>query len=295
MLNCVQLRRVSLPTSTTNMVHTPPAETCSAASPAEVSRQLDRMLASPIFKRSPRLSRLFRHVVEQSLRGEDYRVKEYSIAVEVFGKPETFDPRVDSVVRVAARQLRAKLEHYYGTTGRFDPILIRIRPGDYTPRIHVRSLDSNPVEGPATDVLIVDGDRRGAHAVAECFDPAVCHVTGVTNDSDRALALLERCHPAVVVTGVSVCGGLTGCELMRAVRRDYTAGIVAVMSAASTSALISDVLACDPDAVVFKPLRRSDVETAVRVAVIRAGLRHADDFDDDLDRSPQTAAAQLTA
>jgi CheY-like chemotaxis protein len=236
------------------------------------------MMASPIFRRSPRLSRLFRHVVEQSLRGEDYRVKEYSIAVEVFGKPETFDPRIDSVVRVAARQLRAKLEHYYGTEGRLDPILIRFRPGDYTPRIHVRLLDSNTADCPATDVLIVDGDRRGAHSVAECLDPAVCRITGVTNDSGRALSLIERSHPAVVVVGVSVCGGLTGCELMRAVRRDHSAGIVAVISAASTAALISDVVACDPDAIVFKPLRTSDVETAVRVAVIRAALRETDDF-----------------
>ena len=235
------------------------------------------MMASPIFKRSPRLSRLFRHVVEQSLRGEDYRVKEYSIAVEVFGKPESFDPRIDSVVRVAARQLRAKLEDYYGTEGRLDPVLIRFRPGDYTPRIHVRSLDSNAADCPATDVLIVDGDRRGAHAVAECLDPAVCRITGVTNDSDRALMLIERSHPAVVVAGVSVCGGLTGCELMRAVRRDHSTGIVAVMSTAATGALISDVIACDPDAVVFKPLRKTDVEIAVRAAVVRASLRCADD------------------
>lgn len=246
---------------------------CTSAQPGEVRRQLERMLASPIFKRSPRLSRLFRHVVEQSLRGEDYKVKEYSIAVEAFGKPETFDPRVDSVVRVAARQLRAKLEHYYGTDGRLDPILIRFRPGDYTPRIQVRHLDTNTADCAATDVLIVDGDRRGAHAVAECLDPAVCRITGVTNDSDRALLLIERSHPAVVVTGVSVCGGLTGCELMRAVRRDHSAGIVAVLSAAATGALIADVVACEPDAVVYKPLRKSDMETAVRAAVVRASFR----------------------
>jgi hypothetical protein len=78
-----------------------PATVAASVEPADVRRQLERMLSSAIFKRSPRLSRLLRHIVEQSLRGEDYRVKEYSIAIEVFGKPETFDPRIDSVVRVA--------------------------------------------------------------------------------------------------------------------------------------------------------------------------------------------------
>jgi DNA-binding NarL/FixJ family response regulator len=87
------------------------------------------------------------------------------------------------------------------------------------------------------------------------------------------VSILEQSHPAVVVAGVSVCGGLTGCELMRIVRRDYTAGIVAVMSSTAAGALISDVVACDPDAIVFRPLRKPDIETAVRAAAVRARLR----------------------
>jgi len=267
-----------------------PATVAASVEPADVRRQLERMLSSGIFKRSPRLSRLLRHIVEQSLRGEDYRVKEYSIAIEVFGKPETFDPRIDSVVRVAARQLRAKLEHYYGTDGRHDPVLIRFRPGDYTPRIQVRQLESASADLVATDVLIVDGDRRGAHSVAECLDPAVCRIAGVTNDVDRAVNILEQSHPAVVVAGVSVCGGLTGCELMRIVRRDYTAGIVAVMSSIAAGSLISDVVACDPDAIVFKPLRKPDVETAVRAAALRARLRLGTELHDEPARDASQAA-----
>jgi CheY-like chemotaxis protein len=239
----------------------------------EVKRQLDRMLSSPAFQRSSRLSRFLAFVVEQSLRGEDWKLKEYSIAVEVFRKPEDFDPRLDSAVRVAARQLRAKLDRYYSGDGRPDPVLIRFRPGDYIPRISRRDLDGVTPKGEMPQVVIVDGDRRGAHALAECLDPATCTVAAVTNDSNRAISVLTHIDRVVVIAGVSVCGGLTGCELLAALRHKPNIATVAVLSSAAAGALVSRVVACEPDALVFKPLRPRDVETAVRVAGIRMAQR----------------------
>jgi DNA-binding NarL/FixJ family response regulator len=241
----------------------------------DIRNQLHRMLSSTAFQRSPRLSRFLRYVVEQSLRGEEWKLKEYSIAVEVFRKPDNFDPRLDSAVRVAARQLRSKLERYYSTDGRMDPVLIRFRPGDYIPRASKRELADMPANGSVPCVVIVDGDRRGAHAMAECLDPASCSVAAVTNDSKRAMTFVEHAERVVVMAGVSVCGGLTGCELLRAVRHIPNAASVAVLSSAVTGALISEVMSCQPDALVFKPLRQKDVETAVRVAGIRLAQRQA--------------------
>ena len=43
-------------------------------------------------------------------------VKGYDVALEVFGRPETFDPTVDPVVRVEAGRLREKLREYYEAT-----------------------------------------------------------------------------------------------------------------------------------------------------------------------------------
>lgn len=244
-----------------------------------VRAQLDRMLASPVFRRSPRLSRFLRFVVDQYLNGEERLLKEYSIALSVFGKPDTFDPRLDSAVRVAARQLRSKLDHYYGTEGRLDPVLIRFRPGDYTPRIQVRTPSENSGRD-LPDVIVVDGDRKTAHMIAECLDPAVCRLAAVTNDSDRALALIERSHPSVVIAGVAVCGGLTGYELMRALRLRREFGVVAVVSGGLGDEAVAEVAACDPDAVVCKPLRSADVETAMRVAALRAGKRTGENSPD---------------
>src|SRR3982751_488898 len=122
-----------------------------APSPDDVRAQLRRMLQCKFFRHSPRLSRFFTFTVEQAVAGCEQRLKEYSIALEVFGKPDTFDPRMDSAVRVAARQLRAKIDLYYLTEGSQDPVLIRYRPGDYIPKFYYRT-DAPATSGSEAEV-----------------------------------------------------------------------------------------------------------------------------------------------
>ena len=112
---------------------------------AAVQKQLQKMLGDRLFRHSPRLSRFFTFIVQEALAGTEQRLKEYAIALEVFGKPESFDPRMDSAVRIAARQLRAKIDLYYLTEGSQDEVLIRLRPGDYVPRFYKRS-NAPPIE-----------------------------------------------------------------------------------------------------------------------------------------------------
>jgi TolB-like protein len=76
--------------------------------------------------------------VEQCLEGRQTALKEYLVGVEVFNKLETFDPRIDSIVRVEARRLRSKLERYYQTEGRDDDVVIQFRKGSYVPMILTR-------------------------------------------------------------------------------------------------------------------------------------------------------------
>ena len=90
--------------------------------PQVVRNQLSRMLDSRYFRTSPRLRLFLLYTVEQGLAGCEDRLKEYCIALAVFGKPDSFDPRVDSAVRVAARQLRAKIDVYYLNEGINDPV-----------------------------------------------------------------------------------------------------------------------------------------------------------------------------
>jgi TolB-like protein len=103
-----------------------------------VIAQLERILTSSTFVRSKRLGRFLRFTVEQCLEGRQTALKEYLVGVEVFNKMETFDPRIDSIVRVEARRLRSKLERYYMTEGRDDGIIIQFRKGSYVPLLFTR-------------------------------------------------------------------------------------------------------------------------------------------------------------
>lgn len=104
----------------------------------EIRQQLDRLVASEGFANADRMSSFLRFVVERALAGEADSVKEYVIGVEVFGRDQAYDPRLDSIVRVEARRLRAKLDEYYATAGAMDPIVIRIRRGSYVPAFERR-------------------------------------------------------------------------------------------------------------------------------------------------------------
>jgi Tol biopolymer transport system component len=103
-----------------------------------VRDQLGKILSSPVFAKSPRMSRFLRYVVEQTLEGNGDRIKEYAIAVEVFDKSEDYDPQADSTVRTEATKLRARLSRYYETDGSADSIVITIPKGAYVPVIEDR-------------------------------------------------------------------------------------------------------------------------------------------------------------
>jgi hypothetical protein len=51
--------------------------------------------------------RLLRYLVEKTLCDQREQLKEYVLGTEVFGRPSSFDPRTDSIVRVEASRLRS--------------------------------------------------------------------------------------------------------------------------------------------------------------------------------------------
>ncbi len=100
---------------------------------AEIRTELEKVLRSAEFLRRPQLQRFLNFVVEEQLAGRGAQLKEYVLGVGVFGRPADFDPRLDSLVRVEARRLRAALEKYYQDEGRADPIKIELQKGSYLP------------------------------------------------------------------------------------------------------------------------------------------------------------------
>jgi hypothetical protein len=95
--------------------------------------QLERLLQSRALQNSESLKAFLRFVVEKTVEDEGAQLKEYTIATEVFGRNSDYDPRIDSVVRVQAGRLRTKLQEYYATEGKGDPVVIDLPKGHYHP------------------------------------------------------------------------------------------------------------------------------------------------------------------
>src|SRR5262245_41343997 len=120
---------------------------------AAIRHQLDRILNSGPFHQSHRRQRFLEYLVTETLAGRGERLKGYNIALEVFDRPETFDPTVDPLVRIEAARLREKLREYYGTDGQDDLIHIDLPKGTYTPQIEfrVRSASAAVAASPAAE------------------------------------------------------------------------------------------------------------------------------------------------
>src|SRR6476620_583066 len=107
-----------------------------------IREQLVRILNSGPFHQSQRRQRFLEYLVNEALAGRGERLKAYNVALEVFERPETFDPITDPLVRIEAARLRDKLREYYGTDGQSDPIHIDLPKGTYTPQIEFRHEDA---------------------------------------------------------------------------------------------------------------------------------------------------------
>ena len=79
-----------------------------------IREQLVRILHSGPFHQSQRRQRFLEYLVNETLPGRGERLKAYNVALEVFERPETFDPTVDPLVRIEAARLR---EGFANTTG----------------------------------------------------------------------------------------------------------------------------------------------------------------------------------
>lgn len=115
-------------------------------SPEAIQSEVERILASEKFARSKRLRSLLRFTVAQTLQGNADTLKEYVIGTEVLKKPDSYDPRSDSLVRVLASRLRVKLKEYYSDGGNDDPLVIEFPKGKYVPRFQRREQLQTEIE-----------------------------------------------------------------------------------------------------------------------------------------------------
>ena len=104
-----------------------------------ILQQLEKICLSQPFVKSRRLIQFLRYITAHALEGRADELKEYSIAVDVFERAASYDPRVDTIVRTEARRLRTKLRSYYEGDGASDPIEIDVPKGSYIPQFRHRA------------------------------------------------------------------------------------------------------------------------------------------------------------
>ncbi len=109
---------------------------------AEIRAYLAQLLDTPQFSASSRRGQLLQYLVRQTLAGDGDKITEYAIGLEVFRKPDSFDPRVESVVRTEFSRLRQRLKAWYAEEGRRDLIVIDFPPRSYAAIFEFRDPDA---------------------------------------------------------------------------------------------------------------------------------------------------------
>ena len=139
----------------------------------EERQEVARLLALPAIARSNNLVRLLSFICEKYFAGEIDDIREYTIAVEAFGRKPNFDPHADSIVRVTARLLRKRIADAYAAEGA--PNLQLVLPlGQYVPNF-IRGSSGHPAGQKATPET---GNSVGADSSALPEpSPGVLHET----------------------------------------------------------------------------------------------------------------------
>lgn len=101
------------------------------------------------------------YVVKEELAGRGNKIKAYTVAVDALGRPDSFDPSTDPVIRVIANRLRKALDNAYARDDVEVPVRIELIRGSYRPVFH---RVAPPEREPA--------GRKAARPVSEMAQPA---------------------------------------------------------------------------------------------------------------------------
>jgi hypothetical protein len=163
---------------------------------AAVREQLQRLLTHPLFSNSKRYPALLAYVVEQTLRGYGFELKERSIGVEVFGRNPTYDANADPVVRITAGEVRKRLMQYYYDSTHDGELVVELPIGSYVPLFHAPE--------PASVALVVEP----APAPAPLFPTPELTQTPVLLPAAPPRRARGRLRWLLVIAGLAVACGV---------------------------------------------------------------------------------------
>lgn len=127
-------------------------------------QEISTLLNSKAFTTSETHRRLLEYLAAKSLSGATDHLKEYTIGIEALGKPSSYDPQEDSIVRTQIGRLRLKLLEYYQTDGKNDAVRVEIPKGAFRLEFHLRDNAVPPAtmngNGIAEPVALAPPDRK---------------------------------------------------------------------------------------------------------------------------------------
>jgi tetratricopeptide (TPR) repeat protein len=95
--------------------------------------EADRLLADPRLHVSDRHRAFLKYIIDERFGGRSGAVKAYSVAIDVFNRPPSFNPSSDPIVRIEATRLREALQKYYEQIGTELGARLDIPRGGYVP------------------------------------------------------------------------------------------------------------------------------------------------------------------
>ncbi len=116
----------------------------SLPSKTEILDQLSRILRSQVFRNSEMLRNFLSFIVQEAINDNAARIKQYSIAINAFGRNPDFDATTDPIVRIQASRLRRNLELYFQEEGENDPVSIVLPKGSYIPEFSIKKFIDKP-------------------------------------------------------------------------------------------------------------------------------------------------------
>ena len=163
------------------------------------SAQIQRIVQSKAFRTSEVHRNLLTYLAEKSLSGDAENIKEYTIGLDVFGKPDSYDPRQESTVRMHVARLRQKLSEYYRTEGVDDPIFVDLPKGGFRVTFEPRAVAAIPEPEAAVEPPRASASRPARYWLEVVLVAALLIAIGTALYFGTRLWQVERAETATTV------------------------------------------------------------------------------------------------
>ena len=173
---------------------------------SEIRDALSNILRSNSISSSPQLMAFLKFVVEETIQGNADRLKAYTIATSALGRPQSFDPQTDPIVRVQARRLRMTLDQYYLREGSQDKIKIDLVPGSYVPNFVCDEQSSRSLGASDDGKLTILPEQHTAASGMSKFNSSANDAIATPN---RMLVLDDDPDIRSIIREIGECEGYT--------------------------------------------------------------------------------------